>query len=98
MLLQNAAAIQPRPAHVNRSNRGKRTMHTLIRHGLRDGKPWALSHDGREGRRRSGAGVVNLVEPLDPAEAVGRPASGCRREERVCRSRRITPRCRAGSR
>jgi gamma-glutamyltranspeptidase/glutathione hydrolase len=78
MLLQNRGCyFSLDPAHVNRLEPRKRTMHTLIpAMATRDGKPWAIFGTmGGEGQPQIQAQVlVNLVDhQLDPAEAVARP-------------------------
>ena len=78
MLLQNRGAyFKLDPAHVNRLEPKKRTMHTLIpAMAARDGKPWAaFGTMGGDRQPQIQAQVLrNLVnEGLDPAEAVRRP-------------------------
>ena len=78
MLLQNRGAyFKLDPAHVNRLEPKKRTMHTLIpAMASRDGRPWA-SFGTMGGPRQPQLQVQvlrNLVnDGLDPAEAVARP-------------------------
>jgi gamma-glutamyltranspeptidase/glutathione hydrolase len=78
MLLQNRGCyFSLDPAHVNRLEPRKRTMHTLIpAMAARDGKPWAIFGTmGGEGQPQIQAQVlVNLVDHgLEPSEAVSRP-------------------------
>ena len=78
MLLQNRGAyFKLDPAHVNRLEPKKRTMHTLIpAMAARDGRPWAaFGTMGGERQPQLQAQVLrNLVdEGLDPVEAVSRP-------------------------
>jgi len=78
MLLQNRGAyFKLDPAHVNRLEPKKRTMHTLIpAMAARDGRPWAaFGTMGGERQPQLQAQVLrNLVdEGLDPLEAVSRP-------------------------
>jgi gamma-glutamyltranspeptidase/glutathione hydrolase len=65
------------PAHANRLEPGKRTMHTLIpAMAARDGRCWAaFGTMGGDGQPQIQAQVLlNLVEhALDPADAVARP-------------------------
>ena len=78
MLLQNRGAyFKLDPAHVNRLEPKKRTMHTLIpAMAARDGRPWAaFGTMGGDRQPQIQAQVLrNLVnDGLDPAEAVARP-------------------------
>jgi len=78
MLLQNRGAyFKLDPAHVNRLEPRKRTMHTLIpAMAARDGRPWAaFGTMGGERQPQLQVQVLrNLVnEGLEPAEAVARP-------------------------
>ncbi len=78
MLLQNRGAyFKLDPAHVNRLEPRKRTMHTLIpAMAARDGRPWAaFGTMGGERQPQLQVQVLrNLVnEALEPAEAVARP-------------------------
>jgi len=78
MLLQNRGCyFSLDPAHVNRLEPRKRTMHTLIpAMATRDGKPWAIFGTmGGEGQPQIQAQVlINLVDHgLEPSEAVARP-------------------------
>ena len=78
MLLQNRGSyFSLDPAHVNRLEPRKRTMHTLIPAlAARDGRPWAIFGTmGGDGQPQLQSQVlVNLVDfGLDPAEAVARP-------------------------
>ncbi len=78
MLLQNRGAyFQLDPAHVNRLEPKKRTMHTLIpAMAARDGRPWAaFGTMGGDRQPQIQAQLLrNLVnQGLDPAEAVARP-------------------------
>ncbi len=78
MLLQNRGSyFSLDPAHVNRLEPRKRTMHTLIPAlATRDGRPWAsFGTMGGDGQPQLQSQVlVNLVDfGLDPAEAVARP-------------------------
>jgi len=78
MLLQNRGAyFKLDPAHVNRLEPKKRTMHTLIpAMAARGGRPWAaFGTMGGERQPQLQVQVLrNLVdEGLDPAEAVARP-------------------------
>jgi len=78
MLLQNRGAyFKLDPAHVNRLEPKKRTMHTLIpTMAARGGRPWAaFGTMGGERQPQLQVQVLrNLVdEGLDPAEAVARP-------------------------
>jgi gamma-glutamyltranspeptidase/glutathione hydrolase len=78
MLLQNRGAyFKLDPAHVNRLEPRKRTMHTLIpAMAARDGRPWAAF--GTMGGARQPQLQVQVLrglvdEGLEPAEAVARP-------------------------
>jgi len=78
MLLQNRGAyFKLDPAHVNRLEPRKRTMHTLIpAMAARDGRPWAAF--GTMGGERQPQLQVQVLrslvnERLEPAEAVARP-------------------------
>ena len=78
MLLQNRGAyFQLDPAHVNRLEPKKRTMHTLIPGmAAREGRPWAAF--GTMGGPRQPQLQVQVLrnladEGLDPSEAVARP-------------------------
>jgi gamma-glutamyltranspeptidase / glutathione hydrolase len=78
MLLQNRGAyFKLDPAHVNRLEPKKRTMHTLIpAMASRGGRPWAAFGTMGGGRQPQLQVQVlrNLVnEGLDPSEAVARP-------------------------
>ena len=78
IVLQNRGAyFKLDPAHVNRLEPKKRTMHTLIpAMAARDGRPWAaFGTMGGERQPQLQAQVLrNLVdEGLDPVEAVSRP-------------------------
>ncbi len=78
MLLQNRGCyFKLDPAHVNRLEPGKRTMHTLIpAMAARGGRPWAIFGSmGGEGQPQLQTQVlINLVDHgLEPAEAVARP-------------------------
>ena len=78
MLLHNRGCyFSLDPAHVNRLEPRKRTMHTLIpAMATRDGKPWAIFGTmGGEGQPQIQAQVlINLVDHgLEPSEAVARP-------------------------
>jgi gamma-glutamyltranspeptidase/glutathione hydrolase len=78
MLLHNRGCyFRLDPAHVNRLEPKKRTMHTLIpAMAARDGRPWALFGTmGGEGQPQLQTQVlVNLVDHgLEPADAVARP-------------------------
>jgi gamma-glutamyltranspeptidase / glutathione hydrolase len=78
MLLQNRGCyFKLDPAHVNRLEPKKRTMHTLIpAMAARDGQPWAIFGSmGGEGQPQLQTQVlINLVDhELEPAEAVERP-------------------------
>ena len=78
MLLQNRGAyFKLDPAHVNRLEPHKRTMHTLIpAMAARDGRPWAaFGTMGGDRQPQIQVQVLrNLVnEGLEPAEAVARP-------------------------
>ena len=78
MLLQNRGCyFKLDPAHVNRLEPKKRTMHTLIpAMAARDGRPWALfGSAGGEGQPQLQTQVlINLVDhQLEPAEAVASP-------------------------
>lgn len=78
MLLHNRGCyFSLDPAHVNRLEPHKRTMHTLIpAMATREGKPWAIFGTmGGEGQPQIQAQVlVNLVDHgLEPSEAVARP-------------------------
>ncbi|TMC73354.1 MAG: gamma-glutamyltransferase [Chloroflexi bacterium] len=78
MLLQNRGSyFKLDPAHVNRLEPKKRTMHTLIpAMAARDGRPWAIFGSmGGEGQPQLQTQVlINLVDHrLEPDEAVGRP-------------------------
>jgi gamma-glutamyltranspeptidase / glutathione hydrolase len=78
MLLQNRGSyFKLDPAHVNRLEPKKRTMHTLIpAMAARDGRPWAIFGSmGGEGQPQLQTQVlINLVDHrLEPAEAVARP-------------------------
>jgi gamma-glutamyltranspeptidase/glutathione hydrolase len=78
MLLQNRGAyFKLDPAHVNRLEPRKRTMHTLIPAlAARDGRPWSAF--GTMGGDRQPQLQVQVLrglvdDALDPAEAVARP-------------------------
>jgi gamma-glutamyltranspeptidase/glutathione hydrolase len=78
MLLQNRGCyFKLDPAHVNRLEPKKRTMHTLMPAlATRDGRPWALFGSmGGDGQPQLQTQVlINLVDHgLDPQEAVARP-------------------------
>ncbi|HEY2598477.1 MAG TPA: gamma-glutamyltransferase [Candidatus Dormibacteraeota bacterium] len=78
MLLQNRGCyFNLDPAHVNRLEPKKRTMHTLIpAMAARDGRPWAVFGSmGGDGQPQLQTQVLmNLVDHgLEPAEAVARP-------------------------
>jgi gamma-glutamyltranspeptidase/glutathione hydrolase len=78
MLLQNRGCyFKLDPAHVNRLEPKKRTMHTLIpAMAAREGRPWAIYGSmGGDGQPQLQTQVlINLVDHgLDPAEAVARP-------------------------
>ncbi|MDQ6878684.1 MAG: gamma-glutamyltransferase [Candidatus Dormibacteraeota bacterium] len=78
MLLQNRGCyFRLDPAHVNRLEPNKRTMHTLIpAMAARDGRPWAIFGSmGGEGQPQLQTQVlINLIDHgLEPAEAVARP-------------------------
>ena len=78
MLLQNRGCyFKLDPAHVNRLEPKKRTMHTLIpAMAARDGRPWAIFGSmGGDGQPQLQTQVlINLVDHgLEPAEAVARP-------------------------
>jgi gamma-glutamyltranspeptidase/glutathione hydrolase len=78
MLLQNRGCyFSLNPAHVNRLEPRKRTMHTLIpAMAARDGKPWAVFGSmGGEGQPQLQTQVlINLADHgLEPADAVARP-------------------------
>jgi gamma-glutamyltranspeptidase/glutathione hydrolase len=78
MLLQNRGCyFKLDPAHVNRLEPKKRTMHTLIpAMAAREGRPWAIFGSmGGEGQPQLQTQVlINLVDHhLEPAEAVARP-------------------------
>jgi gamma-glutamyltranspeptidase len=78
MLLQNRGCyFKLDPAHVNRLEPKKRTMHTLIpAMAARDGRPWAIFGSmGGDGQPQLQTQVLmNLVDHgLEPAEAVARP-------------------------
>jgi gamma-glutamyltranspeptidase len=78
MLLQNRGCyFKLDPAHVNRLEPKKRTMHTLIPAiAARHGRPWSIFGTmGGDGQPQLQTQVlVNLVDhELEPAEAVGRP-------------------------
>jgi gamma-glutamyltranspeptidase/glutathione hydrolase len=78
MLLQNRGSyFKLDPAHVNRLEPKKRTMHTLIpAMAARDGRPWAIFGSmGGDGQPQLQTQVlINLVDHgLEPAEAVARP-------------------------
>jgi len=78
MLLQNRGSyFSLDPAHVNRLEPRKRTMHTLIpAMAARDGRPWAIFGTmGGDGQPQLQSQVlVNLVDlGLEPTEAVARP-------------------------
>jgi gamma-glutamyltranspeptidase/glutathione hydrolase len=78
VLLQNRGSyFSLDPAHVNRLEPRKRTMHTLIpAMASRDGRPWAIFGSmGGDGQPQLQSQVlVNLVDfSLEPAEAVARP-------------------------
>ena len=78
MLLQNRGCyFSLDPAHVNRLEPRKRTMHTLIpAMAARAGRPWAAYGSmGGDGQPQLQSQVlINLVDhALEPAEAVARP-------------------------
>jgi gamma-glutamyltranspeptidase len=78
MLLQNRGCyFKLDPAHVNRLEPKKRTMHTLIpAMAARDGRPWAIFGSmGGEGQPQLQTQVlINLVDHgFEPADAVARP-------------------------
>ncbi len=78
MLLQNRGCyFKLDPAHVNRLEPRKRTMHTLIpAMAARDGRPWAIFGSmGGDGQPQLQTQVlINLADHgLEPAEAVARP-------------------------
>jgi len=78
MLLQNRGCyFKLDPAHVNRLEPKKRTMHTLIPAlAARAGRPWAsFGSMGGDGQPQLQTQVlINLVDHgLEPAEAVARP-------------------------
>jgi len=78
MLLQNRGCyFKLDPAHVNRLEPKKRTMHTLIpAMAARDGRPWAIFGSmGGDGQPQLQTQVLmNLIDHgLEPAEAVARP-------------------------
>jgi gamma-glutamyltranspeptidase/glutathione hydrolase len=78
MLLQNRGCyFKLDPAHVNRLEPKKRTMHTLIpAMAAREGRPWAsFGSMGGDGQPQLQTQVLmNLVDHrLEPAEAVARP-------------------------
>ena len=78
MLLQNRGCyFSLDPAHVNRLEPKKRTMHTLIpAMAAREGRPWAIFGSmGGDGQPQLQIQVfLNLVDhALEPAEAVARP-------------------------
>jgi gamma-glutamyltranspeptidase/glutathione hydrolase len=78
ILLQNRGCyFKLDPAHVNRLEPKKRTMHTLIpAMAARDGRPWAIFGSmGGDGQPQLQTQVlINLVDHgLEPAEAVARP-------------------------
>jgi Gamma-glutamyltransferase len=78
MLLQNRGCyFKLDPAHVNRLEPKKRTMHTLIpAMAAREGRPWAIYGSmGGDGQPQLQTQVlINLVDHgLDPDEAVARP-------------------------
>src|SRR5260370_11287733 len=78
MLLQTRGAyFKLDPAHVNRLEPKKRTMHTLIpAMAARDGRPWAaFGTMGGDRQPQIQAQVLrNMVnEGLDPAQAVAPP-------------------------
>jgi gamma-glutamyltranspeptidase/glutathione hydrolase len=78
MLLQNRGCyFKLDPAHVNRLEPKKRTMHTLIpAMAARDGRPWAIFGSmGGDGQPQLQTQVLmNLADHgLEPAEAVARP-------------------------
>jgi gamma-glutamyltranspeptidase/glutathione hydrolase len=78
MLLQNRGSyFSLDPAHVNRLEPRKRTMHTLIPAiAARDGRPWAIFGTmGGDGQPQLQSQVlVNLVDlGLEPVDAVTRP-------------------------
>ena len=78
ILLQNRGCyFKLDPAHVNRLEPRKRTMHTLIPAlAIKDGRPWALFGSmGGDGQPQLHTQVlINLVDHgLDPQEAVARP-------------------------
>ena len=78
MLLQNRGCyFRLDPAHVNRLEPKKRTMHTLIpAMAARAGRPWAIFGTmGGEGQPQLQTQVLmNLIDhELEPAEAVARP-------------------------
>lgn len=78
MLLQNRGTyFSLDPAHLNRLEPKKRTMHTLIpAMASRAGRPWAaFGSMGGDGQPQLQAQVaINLIDhKLDPAGAVGRP-------------------------
>ena len=78
MLLQNRGCyFKLDPAHVNRLEPKKRTMHTLIPAiATRDGRPWGIFGSmGGEGQPQLQTQVlINLIDhKLEPAEALARP-------------------------
>jgi gamma-glutamyltranspeptidase/glutathione hydrolase len=78
ILLQNRGCyFSLDPAHVNRLEPKKRTMHTLIPAlALRDGGPWALfgSMGGDAQPQFQAQVLINLVDHgLEPQEALARP-------------------------
>ena len=78
MLLQNRGCyFKLDPAHVNRLEPKKRTMHTLIpAMAARDGRPWAIFGSmGGDGQPQLQTQVLmNLIDHgLEPAEAVAQP-------------------------
>ena len=78
MLLQNRGCyFKLDPAHVNKLEPKKRTMHTLIpAMAAREGRPWAIFGSmGGDGQPQLQTQVlINLVDHgMEPAEAVARP-------------------------
>jgi gamma-glutamyltranspeptidase/glutathione hydrolase len=87
-LLQNRGCyFSLNPAHVNRLEPKKRTMHTLIpAMATREGKPWALfgTMGGDAQPQLQTQVLLNLVDhKLEPQEAVARPRVRIRADDRM---------------